>query len=296
MNAKRAKLEKSYLFFLPGALALTIIVISLFVFLFVNALPAFYYAGKYVPEFLPAIYGTAIVTTVAVLLAIPLSIGLAIFIAELSPKAVRDVLINISDLMAAFPTVVYGLWGLTELGPFLKSTLFAFINRYLGFLPVFSGTPTGVSYLLASMVLAVMISPFASSLIREIYLQVPRSLDEGIYALGLGRWEVVRIKLGFIKRGIVGALTLAFGRAVGETVAVAMTVGGVVAINKSLLSPGITIPAYIANLFGEAFSTVDVASFFMLSLILLGIGTAFLAAARLFIVSEQREVRTYGKA
>ncbi|ESQ21599.1 MAG: ABC-type phosphate transport system, permease component [uncultured Acidilobus sp. CIS] len=235
-------------------------------------------------------------TTVAVLLAIPLSIGLTIFIAELSPKAVRDVLINISDLMAAFPTVVYGLWGLTELGPFLKSTLFAFINRYLGFLPVFSGTPTGVSYLLASMVLAVMISPFASSLIREIYLQVPRSLDEGVYALGLGRWEVVRIRLGFIKRGIAGALALAFGRAVGETVAVAMTVGGVVAINKSLLSPGITIPAYIANLFGEAFSTVDVASFFMLSLILLGIGTAFLAAARLFILSEQREVRTYGKA
>jgi phosphate transport system permease protein len=238
--------------------------------------------------YLPAIYGSLVVSIVAILLAMPLATGVAIFISEYLPRKIRSIFISINDLMASFPTIIYGYWGLYELGPFLNSTLFKALNTYLGFIPLFSTQPSTGSYLLASIVLSIMISPFASSLIREVYSKIPYIVDESVYALGLGRWEVIRIKLLYSRRAILGGMTLAFGRGLGETVAVDLTVGGAFSISSSLLSPGITIPAFIANQFGSAFTQLEISSLFALALLLFIIGVSFTLIAKLLILRGER--------
>ena len=236
---------------------------------------------------LAAIYGTVVTSVLAVLFSLPFAVSLAVFVNEIAPVRLRQVLINVSDLLASFPTVVYGFWGLISLGPFLAKTLFRFLHDNLGFLPFFSSyNSSGVSFLLASIVLTFMITPFASSLIRETYAQIPRQIDEAVYALGLGRWELVRIKLSYIKKSLLGAYALAFGRATGETVAVSLTVGNILNITPNLLAPGYTISSLIISQFGTAYG-VQYNAMFALALFLVVIGIAFVVVSRL-LLGERR--------
>jgi len=231
-----------------------------------------------------AVYGTIVVSITAIIIAMPLAVGSAVFINEYIPERLREYLIIINDLMASFPTVIFGFWGLYILGPILNSTIFKWLHEYLGAVPLFSTEPIGGSYLLASVILSIMITPFASSLIREVYAQVPRGIIEGIYALGLSRWDAVKIRLSYITRAMVGALVLALGRGIGETVAVALTVGGALRISPSLLSPGITIPSFIANQFGSAYTQMEQSAMLSLALALFAVGLLFISLSRLVIL------------
>ena len=282
--------------FLIGLLALAILVGAMLAALIYYSLPALsvyglsiYADNQWNPSMnrfggLAAIYGTFLVSLTALIIAMPLAIGSAVFINEYVPGRLRDYLTTVNDMMAGFPTVIYGFWGLYVLGPMLNSTVFNWLHNNLGFIPLFSTKPLGGSYLLASVVLAIMITPFASSLVREVYAQIPIGIIEGIHALGLSRWDAIRIKLSYIRRAIIGALTLALGRGIGETVAVALTVGGALRISPSLLSPGITIPSLIANQFGSAYTLLEQSAMFSLALLLLVIGASFIALSRLLVL------------
>lgn len=232
---------------------------------------------------LAAIYGSLVVSSIAIVIAIPLALGSSIFVVEYANKKARQVLGLLNDLMASFPTIIYGFWGLYILGPFLKVNLFEKLHAMLGFLPLFSTEPFGPSLLLASIVLAIMIIPFAASTIREVYSQIPSSIDEGAYSLGLRRLDLVKIKLSYIKPAIAGGIALAYGRGVGETVAVALTVGGALNTSPSLLAPGYTIPALIADQFGSAYSPIERGALFSLSLLIFVIGLTFVTLAKLIL-------------
>ncbi len=274
---------KAKIFTFFGAFAAFAIVISLVLTLVLSSIPAFFRVAEVVTQNAPSLYGTFVVSSISMLISIPLSIGSSVFLCEYTTNVVRRVVSDLGDLMAAFPTVIYGFWGVYELGPFLKNGLFSFLHQKLGFIPLFSTPPLGGSYLLASIVLAIMVSPFSSSLIREVYLQVPASIDEAVYSTGLTKLEAIMVKLSYAKKGVLGALILAYGRAIGETVAVDLTVGGALNISPSVLSPGITVPAYIANQFGSAFTTAETSSFFLLALLLLAMGVTFLSISKWFL-------------
>jgi phosphate ABC transporter, permease protein PstC len=280
--------NKVYYYYFAGCIAVSSLLFLIIISLVIASIPAFdFYGVGLFASYFPAIYGTIVVSITAILIATVLSIGSSIFIVEYVPQRIKGFFINLNDLMASFPTIVYGFWGLYELGPFLNSTLFQFLYTYLGFIPLFSTPPTAVSYLLASIVLAIMITPFASSLIREVYSKIPESMDEGIYALGLGKYHVIKIKISYIAKSILGALTLAYGRGLGETVAVDLTIGNSFIASPSLLSTGITIPALIANQFGSAFTELELSSLFSLALVLFIIGLVFIIAGKLLFYKRQ---------
>ncbi len=201
---------------------------------------------------LPALLGTLITSTLAVGLATPLAISLAVFSAEIVPPRFRALINNISDLMASLPSVIYGLWGLFILAPILNEYIMIPLHRYLGFIPLFSTKPVPTNLFTASVLLAIMIVPFASSIIREAYSAIPYYLKEAAYSIGLTRWEVIKIAIGYVKSAIFAGLFLALGRAMGETVAVAMVVGNIFNLPKSLFDMGYTIPSLIANQFPNA--------------------------------------------
>lgn len=290
-------MQKRHLFFLlliPSLVSIGIFLMIVSVLLY-NSAPALIQEGVslYITSYwdpynnkfggLFAIYGSILTASIAILISIPLALGLAVFISDIAPKQIKFALINLSDLFSAFPTVLYGFWGLYSLGPFLASTLFKFLNENLGFIPLFSTyTTSGASILLASIVLSLMITPFASSLIREAYAQIPRIIDETVYSLGMGKWELIRIKLSYIKKAFVGAYALAFGRGIGETVAVSLTIGNAINISPSLLSPGYTIPSLIISQFGTAYG-LEYHAIFALALFLLVIGILFIVISRLII-------------
>lgn len=279
--------KQAFYYYLIGGIAVLFLLLIILISLLIEAFPALItYGIELFYLYYPAIYGSIIVSIIALLIATVLALGSSIFIVEYVPRKLKGLFINLNDLMASFPTIVFGFWGLYELGPFLNSTLFNFFHVYFGFLPIFSTTPTTASYLLASTVLAIMITPFASSLIREVYSRVPESIDEGIYALGLGKYHAIKIKVSYITKSIFGALTLAYGRGLGETVAVALTVGNSFIASPSLLSPGITIPALIANQFGSAFTQLELSSLFALALLLFIIGLVFIITGKILFYKK----------
>ncbi len=203
---------------------------------------------------LAAIYGTIYTSTIAILISLPISIGLAIFVSDLIPKKIREFFIIPIDIMAGLPTILYGIWGVFILVPSI-SGIIKFLYEHFSFIPLFSYyNPTGFSYLSAGVLLAIMITPFATSLIREAYLAIPNIYREAAYSLGLTRYEATKILLSYIKPAIVAGLLLAFGRAVGETVAVSLVIGNAFNIHPSLFAPGYTISSLIANQFGNAFA------------------------------------------
>ncbi|AGK60458.1 phosphate ABC transporter membrane protein 1, PhoT family [Archaeoglobus sulfaticallidus PM70-1] len=203
---------------------------------------------------LSAIYGSLYTSILAVIFSLPLSISFAVFVIDYAPERLKEWLIIMNDIMAGMPTVIYGIWGAFILIPFLRDFIMYPLYRLLSFIPLFSFEPlSGYSYLSAGILLGIMVTPFASSIIREAYRMVPFTYREAAFSLGATRYEATKILLGYIKPAIVAGIILAFGRAIGETVAVSLVVGNTFNIHPSLFAPGYTISSLIANQFGNAF-------------------------------------------
>jgi phosphate transport system permease protein len=203
----------------------------------------------------PAIYGTLVSSAIALLLATPLALGVSIFLSEIAPKWVRQPIAFLVDLLAAVPSVVYGLWGIFVLVPLLRDPIAPFLRDtlHLGDTPLFSGPNYGYSMLAAGVILAIMILPFISAVTREVLLAVPRSQRDAALALGATRWEMIRdAVIPYARSGIIGGIILGLGRALGETMAVTMLIGNRAEISASLFAPGYTMASLIANEFSEA--------------------------------------------
>jgi phosphate transport system permease protein len=199
----------------------------------------------------PFIWGTLYSSVMALIVAGPIALGIAIFISELCPGWLQRPLVFLTELLAAIPSIVYGLWGIFVLVPFVRQ-LEAGTPPWMKTLPLFSGPPLGLGMLSASLLLAIMIIPFSSSVAREVLRAVPQSQREGAYALGATRWEAIRMALFYARTGIIGSLMLGFGRALGETMAVTMVIGNTPQSSMSLYAPQYTMAAVIANEFAEA--------------------------------------------
>jgi phosphate transport system permease protein len=233
---------------------------------------------------LPLIFGTLLSSALALLIAVPLSLGVAIFLTEFCPKPLRQPVAFMVELLAAIPSVVYGLWGIFVLVPILRKTLFPFLRETLGFLPFFQGPIYGPSMLSASIILAIMVMPYVMSVSREVLLAVPGSQREAALALGATRWEAVRTAiLPYARSGIFGAVILGLGRALGETMAVTMLIGNRHQIAASLFAPGYTMAAVIANEFSEAATDMHFAALAYVALVLFLLTLAVNAGARLLI-------------
>ena len=201
-----------------------------------------------------AIWGTVYTSLIAIMIALPISIAYSIFVVDYVPKRVKNILIIVSDMMAGLPTIIYGIWGAFVLVPFLQKHIMMPLYKHLSFIPIFSSPPiTGYSYFSAGVLLGIMVTPFASAIIREAYQMIPFTYREAISSIGSTRYEATKILLGYIKPAIFSGLILAFGRAVGETVAVSLVIGNTFNLSIGLFSPGYTISSLIANQFGNAF-------------------------------------------
>ena len=233
---------------------------------------------------LPLIFGTLLSSLIALVIAVPLSVGVAIFLTEFAPGPIRRPVAFIVELLAAIPSVVYGLWGIFFLIPVLRVTLFPFLQNTLGFLPFFRGTIYGNSMLAAGIILAIMIMPYIMSVTREVLASVPGSQREAALALGATRWEAAwTAVVPYARSGIVGAIILGLGRALGETMAVTMLIGNRHEIVASLFAPGYTMAAAIANEFTEAATDMHFAALSYVALVLFGVTVVVNALARLLI-------------
>ena len=232
----------------------------------------------------PLIFGTLVSSFIALLIAVPLSLGVAIFLTEFAPKAIRQPIAFLIGLLAAIPSVVYGLWGIFVLIPLLRTTLFPFLRETLGFLPFFQGPIYGPSMLAAGIILAIMVMPYVMSVSREVLLAVPDTQREAALALGATRWEaVITTVLPYARSGIIGAIILGLGRALGETMAVTMLIGNRHEIASSLFAPGYTMAAAIANEFSEAVGDLHLSALAYVAFLLFVVTVVVNAGARLLI-------------
>ncbi len=216
------------------------------------------------------LYGTAVTSFAAVLIAGPLAIAIALFLTELAPASVRGVVGSLVEMLAAVPSVVLGLWGIFVLGPFVRDHFDPWLQSWFGWIPLFSGTPQQAGMLPAILILTIMIVPITASVTRELFKAVPPELKEGAYGLGLTRWEMVRgVVFPYTRGGVVAAVLLGMGRAVGEAIAVTQVIGGFTGIPTSLFKPGDTLASRIAAQYQGAVSNVHIASIVYLALILL---------------------------
>jgi len=222
---------------------------------------------------LPYILGTLLTSGIALLVGVPLSLGIAIFIVEMAPKAVRVPFSYLVEMLAAVPSVIYGLWGLFVLRFWVLNYIEIPLNTYLGWIPLFSGEPTGIDILTAGLILAIMIIPTVASVSREVISAVPNSIREGAYGIGATKWEVIRHwVLNYGRSGIFGAIILGLGRAIGETMAVTMVIGnatGPRAIPTSLFQQGQTLPSLIANGFSDSNTPLQTSAYIGAGLVLL---------------------------
>jgi len=232
----------------------------------------------------PFIWGTLYSSLLALLIAAPISLGIATYLSELCPPILKQPLIFLTELLAAIPSIVYGLWGIFVLVPMVRRIELATPQSWRG-VPLFSGPPIGLGMLSAALILAVMITPFISSLAREVLKQVPRTQREAAYALGATRWEAIRVALAFGKTGIVGAVMLGLGRALGETMAVTMVIGNTPKASWSLFAPQYTMSAVIANEFTEATDALHLHALIEIGLVLFIITLVVNALSRLLIWS-----------
>lgn len=245
---------------------------------------------------LPFIYGTVVSSLLALLIAVPLSVGAAIYLAELAPLWIRPPIAFLIELLAAIPSVVYGLWGIFVLAPWLRAWVQPALATWLGFLPLFEGPPYGVGMLAAGLILAIMIVPFITAVAREVLLAVPNAQREAALALGATRWETTRTAvLRYGRSGLLGAVLLGLGRALGETMAVTMVIGNRPEIALSLFAPGYTMASVLANEFTEATSDLYLAALIEIGLLLFAVTVVVNALARLLVwgvggaVKEVRE-------
>jgi phosphate transport system permease protein len=216
------------------------------------------------------LYGTAVTSFAAVLIAAPLAIAIALFLTELAPPAVRGVVGSLVEMLAAVPSVVLGLWGIFVLGPFVRDDFDPWLHSWFGWIPLFQGTPQQAGMLPAILILTIMIVPITASISRELFKSVPPELKEGAYGLGLTRWEMVRgVILPYTRGGVVAAVLLGMGRAVGEAIAVTQVIGGFHGIPTSLFQPGDTLASRIAAQYQGAVSNIHIASIVYLGVVLL---------------------------
>jgi phosphate transport system permease protein len=238
---------------------------------------------------LPFIYGTLVTSLLALVLAVPLALGVAIFIAELCPQPLRAPISFLTELLAAIPSVVYGLWAVFVLVPLMRNILGPFLVKTLGWTGFFTGPNFGVGLLTASIILSIMILPIISSLTRDIMMAVPNSQREAVLALGATKWEMIRIGVLRNSRiGIVGAIMLGLGRALGETMAVTMVIGNHPEISRSLFAPGHTLASVIANEFSEATGDLYLSALIEIGLALFLVTIVVNAIARLMVWAVTR--------
>jgi len=238
----------------------------------------------------PFIWGTLYSSVLALLIAAPISLGIAIYISELCPAWLQRPLVFLTELLAAIPSIVYGLWGVFILVPFVRQLQIA-TPDWMRSIPLFSGPPLGVGMLSAGLILAIMVIPFSSSIAREVLRSVPQAQREGAYALGATRWEAIRMALFYARTGIVGAVMLGFGRALGETMAVTMVIGNNPQISLSLFAPQYTMAAVLANEFAEAAEDLYLHALVEIGLVLFVITLIVNVISRAFIWSMGRQRR-----
>ena len=244
------------------------------------------------------IYGTLVTSAIAMIFGVPLSLGIALFLTEICPEWLRRPLGIAIELLAGIPSIIYGMWGLFVFAPFLAEHVQPWLIDVIGPLPIigvlFQGAPYGVGLLTAGLILAIMVLPFIAAVIRDVFETVPPMLKESAYGLGCTTWEVVwNVVIPYTRVGIVGGVMLGLGRALGETMAVTFVVGNAHRISASLLAPGTTISAAIANEFTEAVGDLYTSSLMALGLILFILTFAVIAGARLLLLNLER---TGGKA
>ncbi|HTH95787.1 MAG TPA: phosphate ABC transporter permease subunit PstC [Stellaceae bacterium] len=241
-----------------------------------------------------AIKGTIVTSIIAMVIAVPVSFGIAFFLTEVCPRFLRKPLAVAIELLAGIPSIIYGIWGLFVFAPFLQSTVQPFLIETLGSLPaiglLFKGPPLGIGVMTAGIILGIMITPFISSIMREVFTTVPPMLKESAYGLGCTMWEVVwRIVLPFTRVGVIGGVMLGLGRAMGETMAVTFVIGNSHRSAWSLFAPGQTISSNLANEFTEATDPLYTSSLIALGLVLFFITFIVLAFAKMLLVQAQRK-------
>jgi phosphate transport system permease protein len=280
------------------ALIVPLIFLALFVSLSIGAWPAlkkfgfgFIFSREWDPlgeifGALPFIYGTLVSSFLALILAVPLGLGTAFYLSEaVTPSSfIKTVISRLVEMLAAIPSIIYGLWGIFVLGPFLANYLQPFLRQTLGFLPFFQGPSMGLGMMTAGIILAIMILPTITAISREVVDAVPNTLKEAALSLGTTKWETVKMAiLGPAKSGIIGAIILGLGRAFGETMAVTMVIGNSPKISASLFAPAYTLASVIANEFAEATSDMSLAVLIELGLILLLLTVIINGLARLLV-------------
>lgn len=281
---------------LVAATSILLIVAGIFVMMVQNSMPTierfgigFLFGSEWKPaqeEFgaLPFIYGTVVSSVLALILAVPISLGIAIFLVEQAPKRVAKPIAFMVELLAAIPSVVYGLWGIFVLAPFIREYLGPFLQDNLGFIPLFQGRATGIGMLTGGMILALMITPIITSVVRDVLEAVPTTQREAALALGATKWETTMIVLGNAASGIAGAVVLGLGRAIGETMAVTMVIGNSPQISTSLFEPANTIASLLAANFAEATDKIYMSALIEIGLVLFLVTFVVNALAKLLIM------------
>jgi phosphate transport system permease protein len=311
MTKDPAKRDYTDLFFsgLTGLAAFTVIVliIGILAILLWESLPAIrkfgFFRFLFTVEWNPvtqvfgaasAIYGTIVTTGIALLIAIPTAVGIAIFVTEIAPNFLKGPIGAAIELLAAIPSIIYGMWGLFTLAPIMAKYIEPFLQRTLGKLPVleilFRGTPLGIDLLTSGVILAIMIIPFTASISRDAFNLTPSVVKESTYAMGATQWEVVKdVVLPYSKLGVFGGVALSLGRALGETMAVAFVLGNNHKIATSLFDAASTITVTLANEFAEADSDMYLSSLYYLALMLFGLSFVTLAVAKLFLLRAEKK-------
>ncbi len=243
----------------------------------------------------PVIYGTLVSSFLALFISVPVSIGVALFLNELAHKRVASIVGFLVEMLAAIPSVVYGLWGIFVLAPWLRVDVEPFLGKYLGFIPLFQGAPYGVGMLAAGLILAMMITPTISSICREVFRAIPMSQREAALALGATQWETMQLAvLKSSVSGILGAVILGLGRALGETMAVTMLIGNRAEISASLFAPGQSMASVIANEYAEATGDLHLSALAYIGLALFAVSFVINSAARLLVWRLTRGVKRNG--
>jgi len=240
------------------------------------------------------IYGTAVTTVISLIIAIPAAIGIAIFVTEISPNFLKGPIGAAIELLAAIPSIIYGMWGLFTLSPIMSNHIEPFLKKIFGSVPLvgilFQGTPMGIDILTASIILSIMIIPFTASISRDSFNLTPAVVKESAYAIGATKWEVVKnVVLPYSKLGVFGGIVLSLGRALGETMAVAFVLGNNHRITTSLFDAAATITVTLANEFAEADKDLYLSSLFYLALVLFVMSFITLAIAKYFLLKAERK-------
>ena len=285
---------------LMAASSILLIVAAIFVMMANSAMPTlerfgfgFFVGSEWKPAqetfgALPFIFGTVVSSIIALILAVPVSLGIAIFLVEQAPKKVARPIAFMVELLAAIPSVVYGLWGIFVLAPFIRNYLGPALQGYLGFIPLFQGRLTGIGMLTAAIILALMITPIITAVVRDVLEAVPTTQREAALALGATKWETTTIVLGNAASGIAGAVVLGLGRAIGETMAVTMVIGNSPQITASLFEPANTIASLLAANFAEATDKIYLSALIEIGLVLFLVTFVVNALAKLLILTVSR--------